>query len=272
MIDIHSHILPGLDDGPPTVEDSIALARAAVAAGTEVMVATPHVREDHAFPLEAIATGVAELNAALSAAAVPLEVLAGAEVAITKIPDFDDETLEGLCLGSGDYVLVESPYSYTTGLLDKAVFDLQARGLRPILAHPERCPSFLQDPRCLAVLVERGVLCSVTALSMSGGFGRAPQAFCRRMFEEELVHNVASDCHDVQRRPPGLARGFEAAGSPAWELERHVRWFTEGSPGAILAGEELPTRPERPARRSRRGLRGFFTGRGRRAQGYAWSG
>jgi protein-tyrosine phosphatase len=236
------------------MEGSLALARAARRAGTGTLVATPHVRDDYPFPLGAIDERVDETNAALDRAGVDVRVERGAEVAITKVTEFDDDELRSLCLGSGTYLLVESPYTYAPELLEKVLFDLQARGFRPILAHPERSPSFLSDFVRLARIVDKGVLCSVTALSMSGGFGDAIQSFTSRLFTEGLVHDVASDAHDTSRRPPGLGNGFERLEKELPGLTDQVRWYTVEAPQAILAGSELPPPPE-PLAPPEKGLR-----------------
>ena len=210
MIDLHCHLLPGLDDGPATVEESLELARAACAAGIETIVATPHIREDYPFDPAEIAVRARELEQALGEAGIALRVMQGAEVAITRVPDLDQAALGALCLGAGPYMLVESPYTYATTILEETVFELQVQGFRPVLAHPERAPSFQQEPDRLVGLVERGVLCSVTAASMMGTFGRTVQRFTALIFSKQLVHNVASDAHDPVRRPVDLRGGFES--------------------------------------------------------------
>ena len=254
MIDLHSHILPGLDDGPADIEGSVALARAASESGTRVMVATPHIREDHPFPLEAIGDQTERLNRILGQEGVDLRVVPGGEVALTKVGELDDATLQSLCLGDGRYLLVESPYTYAPELVERLLFDLQTRGYRPILAHPERSPSFLSDFVRLSRLVDRGMHCSITALSMVGAFGGTVQAFTTRLFAAGLVHNVASDAHDQRGRPPGLGHGFERLDARLPGLAEQADWFTRDAPQAILAGQPLPSRPE-PPRHAERGWR-----------------
>lgn len=249
MIDLHSHILPGLDDGAPDLAASVAMARLAVADGVRAMVATPHVREDYPYPLEEIAARVEQVNGQLRAKGVQLEVAAGAEVAVSKLLDLDDAVLATMCLGSGPYVLVESPYLRATDLFEESVFGLQLRGFRAILAHPERSPSFQRDPDRLARLVHRGVLCSVTGASMAGRFGRTVQQFTRTLFERGLVHDVASDAHDAMRRPPGLLAGFRVLEREMPGLLDQAPWFTQDVPAAVLAGDRLPARPALPAAR-----------------------
>jgi protein-tyrosine phosphatase len=265
MIDLHSHILPGLDDGPADLEGSLALAREAVARGTRKITATPHVRDDHPYPLEAIERGVEDLNRRLTAEGIDLEVVAGGEVAISKIPDLDLDTLRRVCLGRGPYLLVESPYTQASQLLEHVLFDMQARGFRPILAHPERSPTFLTDWVRLERIVSRGVLCSVTAMSMEGAFGRTVRGFTARLFAAGMVHDVASDCHDTRRRPPGLERGFAALEQDLPGLAGQADWFAREAPEAILCGQELPRRPAVVGLRQR-GLRRLFSGRTRTAE------
>ena len=248
MIDIHCHILPGLDDGPAELDGSIAFGRAAAAAGIRTAVATPHVREDFPFELDRIAAGVQELNHALAEAGVELRVVAGAEVAISKLAELDDTTLRGLCLGDGPYLLVESPYAHALEWVEAGLEDVRSRGMRPVLAHPERAPSFLSDPERLERIVAGDVLCSVTAASMHGVFGRRIRRFTRDLFERGLVHNVASDAHGPEHRRPELAAGFDGLESDCPGLSEQAGWFTSDVPEAILAGRDLPSRPE-PARR-----------------------
>ena len=254
MIDLHSHVLPGLDDGPVGEEGALALARLAAQLGTETIVATPHIRDDHPFPIAQIDERARALRSALSEAQIDLEIETGEEVAISKASELTTEALAGLCLGSGNYVLVESPYTFAPQLLEKVLFDLQSRGFRPILAHPERSPSFLSDLPRLERIVEHGVLCSVTALSMAGGFGETVRQFTVRLFSEGLVHDVASDAHDGQRRPPDLLEGFASLDQELPGLAEQAPFFTREAPLAVLLGQELPLPPD-PPEPAARGLR-----------------
>jgi protein-tyrosine phosphatase len=255
VIDLHSHILPGLDDGSPDIGASVSMARFAAADGVHTMVGTPHVREDYPYPLEEIHARAAQLNETLRSREIGLQVVEGAEVAVTKLLDLDDPTLASLSLGDGPYILVESPYQRATDLFEQSLFALQVRGFQAILAHPERSPSFQRDPDRLASLVERGVLCSITSASMAGRFGRTVQSFTRLLFERGLVHDVASDSHDSAKRPPGLLAGFRVLDRELPGVLDQAPWFTNDAPAAILAGERLPQRPDPPRRK--RGLFGF---------------
>ncbi len=252
MIDLHSHILPGLDDGAPDIDVSLAMARAAVDAGIETMVATPHVNFEYPVDPHDIGPRVGALNIALARSEIALAVLPGAEVALPRLGEMDDEALRAVCLGGGPCVLVESPYVRGASFLEERLFDLQLRGLRPMLAHPERCPIFQDDPGRLARVVERGVLCSINIGSLTGRFGSVVRRFSVRLFRDGLVHNVASDCHDPVRRPPGLRAGFEKAEEELPGISDQADWYARAAPAAILAGEPLPPRPDSPSRRPSR--------------------
>jgi protein-tyrosine phosphatase len=253
LIDLHCHVLAGLDDGPATLEGSVALASAAAQAGTTVVAATPHVREDHPVDPAEIRPAVEQLNRALRTAGVPIEVVAGGEVAITRLVELGEEDLAALTLGSGPYLLVESPYAWTGSLLEHVLFQMQGSGLRPLLAHPERSPCFRGDLPRLRALVAQGILCSVTAGSMAGRFGAPVRDFTARLFEAGLVHDVASDAHDLERRPPGLLVGFERLEPELPGLLDHANWYTRLAPAAILEGDPLPPCPPSPVRRRRGG-------------------
>jgi protein-tyrosine phosphatase len=244
VVDLHCHILPGLDDGPVNLDFSVALARTAVEANIQIVAATPHVRSDYAGVTgERIARSCDELNERLGADGLPLKVVAGAEVAIPKLRELDDGELERLRLGDGHYVLLESPYGRAPVDVEGAVAELARRGHRTILAHPERCPLFQADPDRLALLVERGALCSITAASLMGAFGERARGFGITMLRRGLVHDIASDAHDHLHRPPGLRPAIERLEPELPGIAECTSWFTVTAPVAILAGNEVPDPP-----------------------------
>ncbi len=244
MIDLHCHVLPGIDDGPAAIDGSLALARAAAAAGTRVLVATPHVSWRYRNEAQGIARLVDELNERLalervvSGAGTPLEVRPGAEIALTLIAELEPEQLQHLALGGGRWLLVEPPFTPVAPNIDSILLELQHAGHRILLAHPERCPAFHRDPRMLERIVRAGALTSITAASLGGRFGGEAQRFALALVREELVHNVASDTHDTVNRPPEIAAELERAG-----LSALAQWLTVEVPAAILDGEEPPARP-----------------------------
>lgn len=242
MIDLHCHLLPDVDDGPPDIETSLRMAERALHEEIDTIVATPHVSLEYGTDARTIEERVSELRLALDREALPLSVLSGAEISLTRLAALDDAQLERLCLGSSTYVLVESPYAKVGGLLETSLFDLQARGFRPLLAHPERCPEFQREPARLGRLVESGVACSMSAGSVAGQFGQTVRRFAARLLEGNLVHNVSSDAHDSQHRAPALRIAFSAEGGGAGAAQL-ARWLTTTVPEAILADEPLPPRP-----------------------------
>lgn len=249
MIDLHCHILPGVDDGPVNFDFSVAMARQAEEAGINIVVATPHVRSDFRTEPATIEAAVAELNDALAREELELCVLPGAEVSLQKAEELDDATLSMLCLGSGDYLLVESPYRSIDIDLEGILWSVQARGFKPVLAHPERCPIFQRDPDRLARLVNGGVLCSITAASLAGRFGTTVRRFSLELMYDGLVHDVASDAHDHLHRPPDLLQAFESAEADIPGIRSQANWFTVTAPVAIVTGRgSLPPRPDPPPR------------------------
>lgn len=249
MIDLHCHILPGLDDGPATMDDSLALAAAAASGGTSTVVATPHISWD--WPdndAATIAAGVRALNEALYHAEIPLDVLAGGEIALSRAADLEFAELEALRLGGGPWLLVECPLTVVAPGFQQGVSRLQSQGHRVLLAHPERCPAIQRDPQLLAELVRGGARTSVTACAFTGSFGRTVRRFAFELLRQGLVHDVASDAHDAVRRPPALEALLEAAG-----LAEHATRLAREAPEAILRGTALPaaSRGSRKGRRTR---------------------
>lgn len=238
MIDLHCHVLPGIDDGPETIEGSVALARDAAAAGIRTVVATPHVSWRYPNEPDTIARLVDEVNARLLEEGVELEVRPGGEIAMTHLAEIEPATLARFGLGGGPWLLVEPPFTAVATGLDAIVWDLLRRGHRVLLAHPERCQGLRRDPRMLESLVSSGVLTSITADSLTGRFGSEVRRFSLQLARDGMIHNVASDAHDHVQRPPGIADALEQAG-----LSPLADWLTCEVPAAILSGQEIPPRP-----------------------------
>lgn len=249
MIDLHCHALAGIDDGPETIEGSLALVRAAAAAGTHTIVATPHVNRLYPNDAATIAGLVDELNKRLADDETAVEVRPGAEVALTRIAGIEAEQLARLRLGGGPWLLVEPPFTPVASNLDALLLEIQRQGHRVLLAHPERCAALRKHPQMLRSIVRGGILTSVTAASFAGDFGEEARRFAMAMAREELLHNVASDAHDHSKRPPGMAEELDRAG-----LGGLTEWLTQDVPAAILDGAEtIPRRPSTvPSRPQRR--------------------
>ena len=243
MIDLHCHLLPGIDDGAQDMSMALAMAKAAAGDGVHTIAATPHLNPTYPLDPAAIEDAVERVRFVLDEEDVPVSVRTGAELAVTSIADLDDEDLGRTTLGGGDCLLVECPYVSGVPFFEEMIFGLQLRGFRPLLAHPERSPMFQRAPDRLASLVARGALCSITAGSMRGLFGERVRKFTIELLREGLVHDVASDAHDPSRRPPGLSAGFLALEAELPGIGAQMPFFTEEGPSAILAGRPLPPRP-----------------------------
>jgi protein-tyrosine phosphatase len=248
--DLHSHILPRLDDGARTLEDSLAIARAAVADGVRVLAATPHVRDDYPTSTRGMQRALAQVRSALQEADVDLGVLPGAEIAYGELMRLGRSELRAFALaGNPSYLLVETPYSiWPLGFAD-TVARLRDEGITPVVAHPERNKDVQRDSEHVGALVRRGALVQVTAASVDGRLGQSARTCAAHLLERGLVHLLASDAHNADVREVGLSRACEALGDAAL-----ARWLTVDVPGAIVEGAPLPPRPEPPSPRRRRGI------------------
>jgi protein-tyrosine phosphatase len=254
VIDLHCHVVPGIDDGPATLEASLDLAEAAETAGITTLVATPHVSWRYLNDAATMHDGVRAVRAAIHDEGIDVDVRPGAEIAISRLGELSDDELRGLRLGDGPWLMIECPLAQAGGDPEPILDAVHRRGHWIVLAHPERSPLFRRDPSRLRALVANGMLCSITAASLVGGFGREARDFALALVREGLVHNVTSDAHDAVHRPPILREDMVAAAPHAPELLARFEWLTHGIPHAILAGEIPPPPPPasdaaRPRRR-----------------------
>jgi protein-tyrosine phosphatase len=232
MIDLHAHILPGIDDGPPTTDAALEMARIAAAAGTRAIATTCHVGYAFSVDPQEIIHGRETLAARIAYEGIDLELLAGGEIAHDRLPDLGDDVLRTLTLGGGSYVLLECPFAPIGDGLEPLVDDLHERGFDVLLAHPERSASFQRDPDLLATLIDMGALAQVTVGALTGHFGRLPQRTAEMMVRDGLVHVLASDAHDAVHRAPVL--DVDGILTP----EQRER-MTTVVPAAIVAGTPL---------------------------------
>jgi protein-tyrosine phosphatase len=245
MIDLHSHILAGVDDGPATMDGSLVIARAAVADGIEAIAATPHVRWDHQTTPDLMLRALASLRDALAAEAIPLQVLPGGEVDLDEIRRLEEDELRRFGLGGNpEYLLVEFPYTgWPLGLAD-TVFRLVAARITPVIAHPERNAEVQAAPERLGELVDLGALVQVTAASLDGRIGRRSERCGFTLVERGWAHMVASDAHEAVIRSVGLSEAATRIGDPAL-----ADWLTDAMPRAIVEARPLPPRPGAGRRR-----------------------
>ena len=211
-VDIHCHCLPGLDDGPATLAESLALCGALVADGTTVVMATPHQLGGYeGINRAAVVRGAVErLNQTITAHGIPLRVVAGGEIRV------DDQLMhlleqdEVLTLGdSGTHLLLELPHDVMVDLRP-LVRELIKRGITPIISHPERHGHICRKPDLILPWLQLGAILQVTAGSILGGFGLLAQKTAWHLLSTGKVSVVASDAHDISRRPPSMSDAIEA--------------------------------------------------------------
>jgi protein-tyrosine phosphatase len=247
VIDLHSHILPGLDDGAADIEESLAIARSLVEDGVELVAATPHVRDDYPTTSQAMRAALAEVRAAVRESDGRIEVVGGAEIALDRLRDLDWAELSAFGLGGNPrLLLLEYPYHGRPLALAQECDRLRLAGITPVIAHPERNRAVMDAPHELEPLVRAGAVIQLTAASVDGRLGRAAATCARRLLELELAHLLASDAHGPDVRRAGLSAAAEAVGGALGH------WLTSSVPAALLADEELPPRPAGLRRSTRR--------------------
>ncbi len=232
MIDLHCHILAGIDDGPVAMEQSIAMARIAAADGISRIAATPHIKNTLHSP-DIIRKGVARLNAALAELRIPVEIVPGGEVYAV----LDPLLLDGYRLNNSRYILIEFPHTHLPRTAVSLLFQLAVRGFKPIIGHPERNSSIIRNPDLLLKLLSSNVLVQITAGSLTGDFGPQVMECACGLLKQGAVSFIATDAHSVKHRPPILSRGINiAAGIIGREKALAL---VISNPEAVLAGKPV---------------------------------
>lgn len=212
MIDIHCHFLPGIDDGPATMEEAVALAAAAVEDGITCSFVTPHIHPGRwENDAESIRTHVAAFRERLHAAGVPLDVRFAAEVRLTDFIFRQLELLQLPFLGTLDgysLMLLEFPHGHIIPGSDQLVNWLMKQRIRSVIAHPERNKAVMRDPGLLQPFLKAGCLLQVTAGSLTGKFGEPAQKVALQLLEQDKISFVATDAHNIKHRPPVLSEAF----------------------------------------------------------------
>jgi protein-tyrosine phosphatase len=242
MIDIHAHILPGVDDGAKTWTQSLQMARMAVGDGIRIMVATPHLFKGRTINLsqvndkEIILQRVTQLRRKLSEEQIPLEIIPGCDfpLGFESLKLLDD----GRVLTINDanrYLLLELPDTSLPPAIEEICFHLQSKGITPIITHPERHLIMQEMPYKLKRLIDLGCLVQMTGNSLTGWFGKKVKQISRQLVKLGYVHLLATDAHDPKERPPLLREAVA-------ELSRLVgknraRAMVKDIPEKIIAGE-----------------------------------
>jgi protein-tyrosine phosphatase len=245
MIDIHSHILPGIDDGPGDLEQALEMARRAVADGIRVMVATPHlfqrksVGPDALNEKSAILKHLERFRNRLAAEGIALEMLPGCDFPLSA--DALNLLAEDRVLTVNDgkrYLLLELPHFSMPPNLEDICFRLQSLGLTPILTHPERQPLIQERPDRLERLIALGCLAQLTASSLTGGFGRRIAKISRQLVKKGYIHLLASDAHNTRGRPPILSQAVSVLSKLIGPEQ--ARAMVTRTPEKIIRGEPVP--------------------------------
>jgi protein-tyrosine phosphatase len=248
MIDLHSHVLPAVDDGPATLDESLDMLAIGAADGIRTVVSTPHHDGEAIVAPPRVVVQLARLRRAVRECRLPVQVVAGFEVALTPALGEAGAAARVLGLNGSRYLLVEPPVLWSP-FVHEVLFALQNGGLRPIVAHAERYAIALQTPEAIAELVNWGALLQVNADSLLAGRGSRRQHAARALLTRGLVSFLASDAHSSQRRPPRLRAAVEAAGRLIGDAAAEALVTT--NPAAVLADADLPPPPPQPARRWR---------------------
>jgi protein-tyrosine phosphatase len=240
MVDIHCHILFGMDDGARTIEDSLAMAEDAIADGITHVVGTPHSSTEHKFDFAKVRAVRDELSERL-----------GDQLTLASGCDFhmDPENLQAIrknpspfCINQKDYLLVEFNEFSIPPSMDQTLHDLHLQGLRPIVTHPERNGILRTQPDRLRDWVQKGCFVQVTAGSLAGVFGPLAKERAWEWLTQGLVHFVSSDAHNTTRRPLKLRFAYDAVSSQCGK-EKARALFSE-NPLAAFEGNPLPYVPE----------------------------
>jgi len=239
VIDVHCHILPGVDDGARTIEDSVAMARMAAEAGTTKIVATPHMNHPQFHvPGPVAKQKLAEVRAAIAAAQIPVDVVLAGELHWSAEIGRQLASGEVLPYCEGHkYILFELPMSHVPHATREVMWQLQLSGVFPVLAHPERNMDFERNPDLVHQFRDAGVPCQITAMSLTGDFGRRARKISERWLSEGAIDLVASDGHSARSRPPTLADAARIVRKQAGATVED--WLTNEVPRRILAGEPV---------------------------------
>jgi protein-tyrosine phosphatase len=268
VIDLHTHILPAVDDGARGLEESLAMARAACDVGVQLMVATPHVRtRARSVDIHSLSGRVEELNAALRVEGIPLVVETGGELDASRLLTLRPDELQLASLARSRYVLVETPYERDpiAPSFESLVRHAISVGIRPVLAHPER-NSRLATIQLVESLVADGALVQVTAASLCGEFGSRARAHAFKLIRAGLAHVIASDAHRVGRRLTALDEVGRASSSELGpDLVERLSSLLEEIPALVIADADvhgpLPPLSDRPRSRWGRRLQDVLTQR-----------
>jgi protein-tyrosine phosphatase len=233
MIDIHCHILPGVDDGAADLSEAVKMAEIALADGIAGIVATPHIKEP-LIDRQSLSICHEELTTRLEKRLIPVDIFLGGEVSVY----LDSSVFNFYTINGTKYILIELPSGHLPKNTGETLFNLIVNGFRPIIAHPERNFSILKKPDILFDWLDMQVLVQITAGSITGMFGPDTKACARFLLQKGVVSFMASDAHSAGHRRPVLSAGVQAASRIIGGKEA-LKLVTT-NPEAMLAGEPIP--------------------------------
>ena len=245
MVDIHHHLLPGLDDGATDFEASLAMARMAAEDGITHVVATPHANHRYPFDRERNEEMIAELRATLAREGVAMTLGTGCDFHLSydNIRDARQNphryTINGL-----NYLLIELPDHAIPPQLDESFYELRVAGMTLILTHPERNPTLQRNADRLKHWVEQGMLVQVTTSSVVGQMGSTAEKMAHKLLSDRWVHFLATDAHNVTRRPPKMRAAHDAVAAKYGT--EYAKAICVDNPLAVFEGRALP--PQEPPR------------------------
>ncbi len=238
MVDIHCHILPETDDGAVSLEESVAMCRAAAADGIRTIVATPHMFDGvhHAPDRETIRRKIAMV---MQAAGNCVEIVPGGEVRYSyEIFQEAEQPEARIRLNGSSYMLLEFPFHSIPPNIEMTIFQIMNAGITPIIAHPERNKRIQERPRILVDLVERGAYAQLDAGSLTKSFGSEAYLSAKRMVQSGIAHFIATDAHHQDRRRPMLTAALNVAAQ--WGGEEYARAMVEDNPLALIRDQAIP--------------------------------
>jgi len=239
MIDIHTHVIPALDDGPPDMETSIGIGKLATAEGITVMISTSHSKEGTAVGYDGMKKRLDEVRAAWQDAGLDIRLELGLEIFLEPGTPAELKSGRVWTLAGTRYVLVELPYRPWPTYAEHTLFDLQLAGYVPILAHPERYNAIQSDPNLMYSLAERGVLAQVTAGALLGHQGDLARKSAEVLVQHNLVQILSSDTHGVteRKRMPALKAALGVVESLVGREAAHA--MVQTNPAAVLSNGDI---------------------------------
>lgn len=238
MIDIHTHVLPGIDDGAKDMDEAVRMCRVAAEEGITVIIATPHHSNGkYDNPAPGVHVLVQELNEALIKSSVPLNIVAGQEIRINRRLIEDMEKGRSLTLNNSRYLLLELPSSEVPSYTEDIIHELRILGKTPVIAHPERNLELASNTPKLQRLIQLGALTQLTTHSINGAFGSKLQRKCVEWCRFGLVHFISSDAHNLFNRSFGLNQAYQLIADKIGPT--HVKYYQENA-SRLINNESIP--------------------------------